>query len=105
MTTSVSDKIYTIANNIVPITKKSPLNQKHACVVLDHGKPIVTGYNQDRMTNSGSIMISFHAEMTAILLFLRQMGLFDMTKLINDTPYGMAFRDQNILKGSAVIQW
>jgi hypothetical protein len=101
--TTVSSKIIKLADNLVSIASKSPLPHKHGAYVLDHKKPVGDGYNHDRMTNKGSVILSFHAEMSAVMSWLKLSGFSELLNFINDSPNGMYMKKECILKGSAVI--
>lgn len=102
-----SGKINRLANLLIPYTNKSNMCSKHAAMVISGGKPMSFGYNHDRMTSSGKIIMSYHAEVHALSNFMNNQNVSHLRNYMNDSCQCIAFRKKHtgspIIKGAATI--
>ena len=101
----ISGKISRLVRLLEHYTDKSNMIQKHAAMVISGGKPMTIGYNHDRATSNGKMILSFHAEVHALSQFFHQNNCGHLRNYLNDSERCMAFKKQgvHIIKGFGVI--
>jgi hypothetical protein len=87
---------------LVPHCQKSNMAQKHAAVIISGGKPLVYGYNHDRMSNRNKMTLSFHAEMDVLNKYANLTNTLTARDYLNDSLRALAVKQKHILKGSQV---
>ena len=101
----MSGKIERMLRVLEPHTEKSNMTQKHAAMLISGGKPITIGYNHNRGTSHGKMILSFHAEVHALSQFLDLNNCSFLKNYLNDSERCMSFKNTGlpIIKGVGVI--
>jgi hypothetical protein len=101
----MTGKIGRMLRVLEPHTEKSNMVQKHAAMLMSGGKPITIGYNHNRSTSHGKMILSFHAEVHALSQFFDLKNCSSLRNYLNDSERCMSFKNTGvpILKGVGVI--
>jgi hypothetical protein len=97
-----TNKIRRIVDMLIPHSNKSNLPHKHAAVIMCGGKPIIYGYNHDRMSNRNKVSVSFHAEMDVLNRYASLNNSQNARLLMNDSIRSLSIQRKHILKGAQV---
>lgn len=99
-----ANRINRLVNMLIPHSYKSNMAHKHAALIMCGGKPLVYGFNHDRMSNRNKVSICFHAEMDVLNRYANLNNSHDARDFMNDTVRSLCIKKKHILKG-AQITW